>query len=98
MVTGLPQLQVPCHHVCSSCAFGNQHRASFRLEATHQATHILELIHVDLAGPMEVLSLGGLCYYMLLVDDFSRKLWVYFLTLKSESLSIFQQWLVFIET
>ena len=59
MVTGLPQPHVPRHQVCSSCALGKQHRASFPLESTNRATRILELIHVDLAGPMEVPSLGG---------------------------------------
>ena len=42
---------------------------------------------------MEVPSLGGSRYYMLLVDDFSRKLWVYFLTHKSDALPNFQHWL-----
>ena len=97
MVTGLPSLHVPRHHVCPSCALGKQHRASFPTEATHRASCVLELIHANLAGPMEVVSLGGSRYYMLLVDDFSRKSWVFFLSLKSEALSTFQSWLVFIE-
>ena len=47
---------------------------------------------------MEVPSLGGSRYYMLLVDDYSRKLWVYFLTHKSDALSNFQHWLLLMET
>ena len=86
---------MPRHQVCSSCAVGKQHRASLHLESTNR---ILELIHVDLAGPMEVPSLGDSRYYMLLVDDFSRKLWVYFLTHKSDSLPNFQHWLLLMET
>ena len=98
MVTDLPHLQVPHHQVCSSCDLGKQHRASFPSEASHRAHHVLELIHADLAGPMEVPSLGGSRYYMLLVDDYSRKLWVFFLSDKSDALSNFQQWLVLVET
>ena len=59
MVTGLPQPHVPRHQVCSSCALGKKHRASFPTESTNRATRILELVRVDLAGPMEVPSLGG---------------------------------------
>ena len=73
MVIRLPQPHVPCHQVCSSCALGKQHRASLPLASTSGASRILELVNVDLAGPMEVASLGGSRYYMLLVDDFSRK-------------------------
>lgn len=92
MVITLPQLHVPCHQVCSSCALGKQHRASFPLTSTNRATRILELVHIDLVSPMEVPSLGGSRYYMLLVDDFSCKLRVYFLTHKSDALANFQHW------
>lgn len=66
-MNGLPKLHNPHHHICSSCAQGKQHQASFPEEASHRATHILELVHVELAGPMEVASLGGSRYYMLLI-------------------------------
>ena len=33
-------------------------------------------IDVDLAGPLEVESLGGSKYFLLLVDDFSHMSWV----------------------
>ena len=99
MVTGLPKPHIPRDHVCSSCAMGKLHRASFPLEGfTLRATRILELVHVDLAGPMEVSTLGGSHYYMLLVDDYSRKKWVYFLCRKADALSHFQQWLALVET
>ena len=46
---------------------------------------------------MEVASLGGSRYYMLLVDNFSRNLWVYFVTHKSNALPNFQRWLLLME-
>ena len=98
MVTGLPKLKTPRHHICSFCALGKQHRASFPLEASHWATHTLELMHADLAGPMEVSTLGGSRYYMLLVDDFSHQSWVCFLSKKSDALHCFQTWLALVET
>ena len=46
---------------------------------------------------MEVSTLGGSRYYMLIVDDFSCKSWVCFLSKKVDALSFFQQWLALIE-
>ena len=35
MVTGLPKLKTPRHHVCSSCALGKSHQVPCPLEASH---------------------------------------------------------------
>ena len=45
----------------------------------------LELLHVDLMGPIRTESMGGKCYIMVVVDDFSRYSWVDFLREKSEA-------------
>ena len=49
---------------------------------------------MDLCGPMQTLSLGGSLYFMLLVDDFSRLCWVFFLHQKSGAFPRFSSWLV----
>ena len=96
MVEGLPKL-CKTHHVCPSCAKGKLSRSSFPEEASHRASHILELIHADLAGPLEVEALGGSKYFLLLVDDFSRMSWVYFLKRKSDALIHFNVWITQVE-
>ncbi|GJX79388.1 zinc finger, CCHC-type, retrotransposon gag domain protein [Tanacetum coccineum] len=45
----------------------------------------LELIHMDLCGPMRVESINGKKYILLIVDDYSRYTWVYFLRTKDEA-------------
>ena len=45
----------------------------------------LELLHVDLIGPTRTESMGGKCYIMVVVYDFSRYSWVDFLREKSEA-------------
>lgn len=45
--------------------------------------------HSDLWGPSSVNSVGGGRYYMSIIDDFSRKCWIYILKEKSEALKIF---------
>ena len=69
--------------VCEGCCYGKQHRVSHK-SSSNRATCKAELLHVDLCGPMEQLSVGGSKYGMLIKDDFSRFKWVYFLKQKSE--------------
>ncbi|GJR18450.1 retrovirus-related pol polyprotein from transposon TNT 1-94 [Tanacetum coccineum] len=45
----------------------------------------LELIHMDLCGPMRVESINGKKYILVIVDDYSRYTWVYFLRTKDET-------------
>ena len=57
----------------------------------------LALVHSDLCGPMPNLSLGGASYFMTFIDDYSRKVWVYFLKHKDEALGVFKKFLSFVE-
>jgi hypothetical protein len=45
---------------------------------------ILQLVHIDVFGPVSVPSLGKSMYYVSFIDDFSRKTWIYFLRKKYE--------------
>jgi hypothetical protein len=89
---------IPVHtEVCSSCQQGKQHRESFPKQGTSRASKILELVHVDLCGPMQKASLGGSLYFLVIVDDFSRFVWVKFLPHKSDAFSKFLEFLTMIE-
>jgi hypothetical protein len=43
----------------------------------------LELLHMDLFRPVAYLSIGGSKYGLVIVDDFSRFTWFFFLLYKS---------------
>nr|GEX07575.1 putative reverse transcriptase domain, ribonuclease H-like domain, aspartic peptidase domain protein [Tanacetum cinerariifolium] len=45
----------------------------------------LELLHMDLCGTMRVTSINGKKYILMIVDDYSRFTWVYFLRTKDEA-------------
>jgi hypothetical protein len=45
----------------------------------------LELLHMDLFGPVAYLSIGGSKYSLVIVDDYSHFTWVFFLQDKSET-------------
>ena len=50
-----------------------------------------------LCGPMQP-TLGGVRYFMLRIDDFSYKFWVYLLSAKIDAFSRFQEWVSLNET
>jgi transposase InsO family protein len=50
----------------------------------------LELLHMDLFGPTTYRSIGGNSYCLVVVDDYSRYTWVFFLSDKSNVFSIFK--------
>ncbi|MCF8704075.1 DDE-type integrase/transposase/recombinase, partial [Corynebacterium sp. MC-02] len=50
----------------------------------NKATHIFELIHCDLWGPNRTPSSCDAVYFLTIVDDYSRGVWVYLLRAKSE--------------
>ncbi|XP_073019134.1 uncharacterized protein [Primulina eburnea] len=54
-------------------------------------TRCLELLHMDLMGPMDVESLGGKKYSLVYVDDFSRFTWISFIREKSDTFGVFKK-------
>jgi transposase InsO family protein len=54
------------------------------------ASEVLELVHSDVCGPMPVESKGRARYFLTFTDDKSRKTWIYFLHLKSQTLEKFR--------
>ncbi|GFS71350.1 retrovirus-related Pol polyprotein from transposon TNT 1-94 [Trichonephila clavipes] len=56
-----------------------------------QSSQILELLHADLCGPINIESYGGAKYFMVIVDDFSGMYFAYFLKNKYEVFDIFSQ-------
>ena len=89
MVEGLPKIEVP-DQLCRSCVAGKQHRSSFHKGSQFRASKPLELVHIDICGPISPSALGGSRYFLLIVDDFSRLMWVSMLKLKSDALTKFK--------
>ncbi|XP_075524511.1 uncharacterized protein LOC142556904 [Primulina tabacum] len=90
-VRGMPNLSSGIPYVCGECQKGKQARVSHPVLATSGTTRCLELLHMDLMGPMEVKSCGGKKYSFVCVDDFSRFSWVSFIREKSDTFSVFKQ-------
>jgi hypothetical protein len=76
---------------CKYCMYGKQRRVSFKV-GSHTSKGILEYVHSDVWGSVVVSSNGGAYYFVSFIDDFSRKVWVYFMKHKLEVFTIFKQW------
>ena len=72
LVIGLPKLKFDKDKICDACQFGKQVRNSFKSKNSVSTPRPLELLHIDLFGPMDVLSMGGKSYEFVIVDDYSR--------------------------
>jgi hypothetical protein len=70
---------------CKFYVMGKQNRVQFKT-ATHKTEGILDYVHSDVWGPVRTVSRGGHMYFIIFIDDFSRKVWVYFMWHKSECL------------
>jgi transposase InsO family protein len=73
----------PCHHVKM-------------IAASHSPVNIViterpgQLLYMDTVGPSQICSIGGKWYVLVIVDDYSRYSWVFFLKSKDEVFEHFQ--------
>jgi hypothetical protein len=89
MVTGMPVFSFEHDSICRGCALGKNTKKAYP-HSNRKTNGILDLIHSDLCGPMTAPSMNGCLYYIIFIDDCSRKTWIYFLKTKDESFSKFQ--------
>nr|GEX43823.1 Gag-Pol polyprotein [Tanacetum cinerariifolium] len=85
IVVGLPKLKFVKDHLCSSCELGKAKRKSFHTKLTSSSKRWLQLLHMNLCGPMRVASINGKRYVLVIVDDYSRYTWTHFLRSKDET-------------
>ena len=83
----------PPSESCSSCIYGEHRAKKVSRKGSNRvfSQHLLELVHMDLIGPLEIESFGGAKYVLSIIDDFSRFSFVYFLKQKSETFENFKK-------
>nr|GEX48783.1 hypothetical protein [Tanacetum cinerariifolium] len=85
IMIGLPKLKFVKDHIYSSCELGKGKQKSFQTKITPSSKRRLQLLHMDLCGPMGVASINGKRYVLVIVDDYSRYTWTHFLRSKDET-------------
>ncbi|GKA51758.1 retrovirus-related pol polyprotein from transposon TNT 1-94 [Tanacetum coccineum] len=76
------------HRRLSHLNFGKSKKASLLPKLVSSTESKLELLHMDLCGPMRVTSINCKKYILVIIDDYSRYTWVYFLHTKDEALDM----------
>jgi transposase InsO family protein len=84
-----------CYFSLCFCVKHNNNIYSFRFShkiwITYRAKVPLEIVHSDICGPMQTPPTRGSTCFLTVIDEFSRKTWIYFLKHKSDALGCFQQ-------
>ncbi|GJV76821.1 putative RNA-directed DNA polymerase, partial [Tanacetum coccineum] len=70
-------------NVCDVCHKAKQTREPFPL-SEHKSKALGQLVHLDVWGPYKVQSKEGYKYFLTVVDDFTRAVWVFLLKGKDE--------------
>lgn len=94
--TRILDFSVEYYDVCRGCTMGKYARAPFAV-SDRRATGILNLIHSDVSGRMSSPSLSGYEYYVLFIDEYPRKTWIFFLKTKGEVFKWFQEFKALVE-
>jgi transposase InsO family protein len=84
LIQGLPKLKFEKDLVCHPCRHGKMIATSHSPVTKVMTSHPSELLHMDTIGPTRVCSFGGKWYVLVVVDNFSRYSWVFFMTVKDE--------------
>src|SRR5438045_9782826 len=91
LVRGVKDVTFQKDKLCGACQAGKQIANTHTHKNFMSTSRPLELLHMDLFGPTTYKSIGGNLYCLVIVDDYSRYLWVFFLQEKSETMGIFKK-------
>ena len=83
---------------CPCCTTGKLARTVFRKQNTGgRPTKPLNLIHMDLMGPMDCKAQEKGQYMLILTDNATNHVWVYILKKKSEAEDTIMDWIAMVE-
>ncbi|GKF30224.1 retrovirus-related pol polyprotein from transposon TNT 1-94 [Tanacetum coccineum] len=77
--------------LCENCVLRKSTRVSFG-RGQHMTEGVIDYVHADLWGPSRMESMSGWPYFLLIVNDYSRRVWVHFLRYKNEAFNKFKEW------
>nr|ABA91128.1 retrotransposon protein, putative, unclassified [Oryza sativa Japonica Group] len=90
LVCGLPKLKKYLDLVCTPCRHAKMVASSHAPIVSVMTDVPGQLLHMDTVGPARVQSVGGKWYVLVIVDDFSRYFWVFFMATKDEAFQHFR--------
>nr|GEV90655.1 putative ribonuclease H-like domain-containing protein [Tanacetum cinerariifolium] len=97
LVRGFPLMLFENDHTCVAFQKGNQHKASYKTKTVSSISKPLQLLHMDLFGPVSTKIINKKTYCLVVTDDFSRFSWVFFLATKDETPEILKNFIAGVE-
>ncbi|GKC35017.1 putative ribonuclease H-like domain-containing protein [Tanacetum coccineum] len=97
LIRGLPSKIFDNDHTCVACQKGKQHKSSCKDKLMNSISQPLQMLHMDLFGPTSVRSINHKTYCLVVIDDFSRFSWVFFLASKDKTSGILKRFKIEIE-
>ncbi|GJR14784.1 putative ribonuclease H-like domain-containing protein [Tanacetum coccineum] len=97
LVRGLPSKLFENDHTCVACQKGKQHKASYKTKLVSSISQPLQMLHMDLFGPISVRSINHKTYCLVVTDDYSMFSWVSILATKDETSGILKAFITGIE-
>jgi hypothetical protein len=92
-ILGLTNIFFEKDKPCGACQAGKQLGAPHRAKNIMATIRPLEMLHMDLFGPIAYISIGGNKYGFVIADDYSRFSWVFLLHGKSETQDVLKKFL-----
>ncbi|CAN1266422.1 Retrovirus-related Pol polyprotein from transposon TNT 1-94 [Linum perenne] len=92
-----PSIAIPLHSHCSVCHLAKQKHLPFPSSSSH-ASVAFELVHMDIWGPFGTPTYDGFSYFLTIVDDFSRCVWIYLMHNKGETRSLIESFCTMVAT
>ncbi|KAL8133942.1 hypothetical protein AgCh_009127 [Apium graveolens] len=71
--------------LCDAFQKSKQRRVSFKIKTEFSISEPYHMLHLDLFRPVNIMSINKKRYTLVIVDDFTRYTWVYFLHRKDET-------------
>ncbi|WVZ75942.1 LOW QUALITY PROTEIN: hypothetical protein U9M48_023954, partial [Paspalum notatum var. saurae] len=90
LIRGLPKLKAEKDLVCHPCRHGKMVATSHTPVSQVMTSYSGELLHMDTVGSARVASVSGKWYVLVIVDDFSRFSWVFFMEFMDEAFGFVQ--------
>nr|GEV54538.1 retrotransposon protein, putative, Ty1-copia subclass [Tanacetum cinerariifolium] len=85
LVRGLPRLKFEKYHLCSACQLGKSKKHTHKPKAANINLEVLHTLNMDLCRPIQVQTINGKKYILVIIDDYSLFTWVKFLRSKDET-------------
>ncbi|KAB2608246.1 hypothetical protein D8674_011414 [Pyrus ussuriensis x Pyrus communis] len=83
------------HNTCISCIQGKMSRIPFPVR-TDRCTSPFQKVHTDIWGPSPVRSIEGYRYYVTFVDEYTRFVWIFPMSNKSDVFTLFVKFYKFV--